>query len=228
MGDPGFSSVGGAGGVSGSGGSEWWSAEGELLSAPQRMAGGGVKYQRSAKQVRRSGARGLGVRCRHRGGGSIMVLHACSGARCLPCVCSCFPTPCPLSCPLTFDACFPLLPLPLLLLLLPPYTQVDVRALKDLLWDSLVTVNSEQQQQQADSNSRSPASSAPQAADSSAAVIPFQDVIVAVPSDSAAGPLEDVSVHMCFICLLHLANEKGLVVRAQEDLKTLTISNVQQ
>jgi hypothetical protein len=32
---------------------------------------------------------------------------------------------------------------------------------------------------------------------------------------------------MCFICLLHLANEKGLVVKAQEDLRTLTISNVQ-
>lgn len=190
------------------------------------MAGGGVKYQRSAKQVRRSGATDLGVRCRHRGGDSKLFLHACIGARCLLCVCSCFPTPCPLSCPLTFNACLPLLPL--LLLLLPPYTQVDVRALKDLLWDSLVSVNTEQQQQQADSNSRSPASSASQAADSSAAVIPFQDVIVAVPSDSAAGPLEDVSVHMCFICLLHLANEKGLVVRAQEDLKTLTISNVQQ
>jgi condensin complex subunit 2 len=66
------------------------------------------------------------------------------------------------------------------------------------------------------------------AAAAAAPVIPFQDVIVSVPSDSAAGALEDVSVHMCFICLLHLANEKGLVVRAHEDLTTLTISNVQQ
>ena len=51
-------------------------------------------------------------------------------------------------------------------------------------------------------------------------------VIVHVPEDSAAGALEDVSVHMCFICLLHLANEKGLVVKAHDDLKTLTISTV--
>lgn len=102
--------------------------------------------------------------------------------------------------------------------------QVDVRALKDLLWDSLVTVNSDKQ-----TNGSADDSSAPDAAAAAAApAIPFQDVIVAVPSDSAAGALEDVSVHMCFICLLHLANEKGLVVRAQEDLTTLTISNVQQ
>lgn len=43
VGDPGFS----AGGV----GDEWWSPDGELLSAPKRMAGRGVSYQRSAKQV---------------------------------------------------------------------------------------------------------------------------------------------------------------------------------
>lgn len=56
MGDPGFSRLGGgdgaSGGGGGGGGADWWSAaDGELLSAPKRMAGRGVNYQRSAKQV---------------------------------------------------------------------------------------------------------------------------------------------------------------------------------
>lgn len=93
-----------------------------------------------------------------------------------------------------------------------------MRALKDILWDSLLSA-----QQHA-----SPEHEAPAAAAGGAGTIPFQDVIVHVPAESAAGVLEDVSVHMCFICLLHLANEKGLVVKAHEDLKTLTVSNVQQ
>jgi hypothetical protein len=48
IGDPGFS---GSAAVGGEGGAEWWSADGELLSAPKRMTGRGVNYQRSAKQV---------------------------------------------------------------------------------------------------------------------------------------------------------------------------------
>lgn len=98
--------------------------------------------------------------------------------------------------------------------------QVDVRALKDILWDSLLSAK----QQDASPAQEDPSASAAAAG----AIIPFQDVIVHVPAESAAGALEDVSVHMCFICLLHLANEKGLVVKAHEDLKTLTVSNVQQ
>jgi hypothetical protein len=113
--------------------------------------------------------------------------------------------------------------------------QVDVRALKDLLWDSLVTVNThkashdssssmdaEEEEEQDDDSTTAAAA----AGEGSKPTIPFQEVIVSVPEQSAAGSLEDVSVHMCFICLLHLANEKGLVIKAKEDLKTLTISNV--
>lgn len=101
-----------------------------------------------------------------------------------------------------------------------------MRALKDLLWDSLVSVNCDAAV--AGGSMDTDSADAPGGGDAAAAgpVIPFQDVIVSVPEQSAAGSLEDVSVHMCFICLLHLANEKGLVIRAKEDLKTLTISNV--
>jgi hypothetical protein len=118
--------------------------------------------------------------------------------------------------------------------------QVDVRALKDLLWDSLVTVNSRKASGDNPNSSSSSSSidatdadeeqhdstAAAAAAGSDQQTIPFQDIIVSVPEQSAAGSLDDVSVHMCFICLLHLANERGLVINAKEDLKTLTISNV--
>jgi condensin complex subunit 2 len=110
--------------------------------------------------------------------------------------------------------------------------QVDVRALKDLLWDSLITVNTHKASQDNSSSMESEeerddsTTAAAAAGGGSKPPIPFQEVIISVPEQSAAGSLEDVSVHMCFICLLHLANEKGLVIKAKEDLKTLTISNV--
>jgi hypothetical protein len=101
-----------------------------------------------------------------------------------------------------------------------------VRALKDLLWDSLVTVNTHKAAIDSSSTTEQDDSTTAAAECGATPTIPFQEVIVSVPQQSAAGSLEDVSVHMCFICLLHLANEKGLVIKAKEDLKTLTISNV--
>lgn len=86
--------------------------------------------------------------------------------------------------------------------------QVDVRALKGLLWDSLI------------------AAADPAGAAEPASCVPFQRVIDTVPANSAAGARADVSVHMCFICLLHLANEQGLAVRGSETLDTLSVSGV--
>lgn len=68
VGDPGFS-AGAAGAGGAATGGEWWSPEGELLSAPKRMAGRGVSYQRTAKQVGVPG-RGTGGVCALRWGGS--------------------------------------------------------------------------------------------------------------------------------------------------------------
>lgn len=42
-----------------------------------------------------------------------------------------------------------------------------------------------------------------------------------------AGNLADLSVHMCFICVLHLANEHGLAIVGQEGMDELMIGNVQ-
>ncbi|KAF8066223.1 hypothetical protein HT031_002545 [Scenedesmus sp. PABB004] len=95
--------------------------------------------------------------------------------------------------------------------------QVDVRALKDLLWQSLVSADA--------ADAARGRGGAPADAGAGGGVR-FQDVVADVPAVSAAGPVADVSVHMCFICMLHLANERGLVIRAADDLRTLTISNV--
>jgi condensin complex subunit 2 len=35
--------------------------------------------------------------------------------------------------------------------------------------------------------------------------------------------LADISTSYCFICLLHLANEKGLVINNEENFEDLTI-----
>ena len=40
-----------------------------------------------------------------------------------------------------------------------------------------------------------------------------------------AAPFKDLSVHLCFICLLHLANEHGLQLSNHGQLDTLTVSN---
>ena len=53
-----------------------------------------------------------------------------------------------------------------------------------------------------------------------------QDVLSTVGARNPAGRLEDLSVHLCFICVLHLANEHGLVVRGAEGLDRLDLSNV--
>ena len=35
--------------------------------------------------------------------------------------------------------------------------------------------------------------------------------------------MDDISTSFCFICLLHLANEKGLVIEKSQDLSELAI-----
>ncbi len=54
----------------------------------------------------------------------------------------------------------------------------------------------------------------------------LQDVLATVPEHNPAGRLEDLSVHLCFICMLHLANEHGLVIRGVAELDQLEISHV--
>jgi condensin complex subunit 2 len=90
-----------------------------------------------------------------------------------------------------------------------PLLQVDVKALKEIVWQGL-------------SHSKTAAAADEQEpADSS---VSFQDILAHVPDQSQAGDRRDLSVHLCFICLLHLANENGLVVKDASDLKTLQVT----
>ncbi|PSC75846.1 condensin complex subunit 2 [Micractinium conductrix] len=84
--------------------------------------------------------------------------------------------------------------------------QVDVRSLKELMWRGIHAT--------------------PGGPPSPDAVLQFQDVLLTVPERNGAGRLEDLSVHLCFICVLHLANEHGLVINSVPELDRLLISNV--
>ncbi|KAF2602205.1 hypothetical protein F2Q70_00028270 [Brassica cretica] len=76
--------------------------------------------------------------------------------------------------------------------------QVDVQVLKETLWDCLQEspqppIQDEEHQQEPLEN-RS-----------------FKELLATFPDDcKAAGTTKDISPHLCFICLLHLANEHNL------------------
>ena len=89
--------------------------------------------------------------------------------------------------------------------------QVDVKTLKELMWQGLSTVL---EQRIADGISN------PQEG------IEFADILATVPHENNVGRLEDLSVHLCFICVLHLANEHGLAINGFPQLDRLTVSNV--
>lgn len=89
--------------------------------------------------------------------------------------------------------------------------QVDVKALKELMWRGINMV-AVAREEQGVANPRDN--------------IMFADVLSTVPEENHSGRLEDLSVHLCFICVLHLANEHGLVVQGVPELNQLIISNV--
>lgn len=51
----------------------------------------------------------------------------------------------------------------------------------------------------------------------------FTEVMNGLQSVYAKPAMADISTSFCFICLLHLANEKGLVIEKQEGLAELQI-----
>ncbi len=73
----------------------------------------------------------------------------------------------------------------------------------------------------------------------SKAELPFNDIIeslndhrspASTTSDSPvpATSFKDLSVHLCFICLLHLANEHGLTLCNHGQLDKLSVSSMQE
>ena len=80
---------------------------------------------------------------------------------------------------------------------------VDVRALKTTLWDSLEHSSTKQ---------------------SASGSLSFATLLESVTPECGAGAVEDVSVHMCFICLLHLANEHSLAIKGVPSLDELHVT----
>ncbi|MED6181093.1 hypothetical protein PIB30_016431 [Stylosanthes scabra] len=55
--------------------------------------------------------------------------------------------------------------------------------------------------------------------------VSFRSVLTNFPTEcNAAATISDISPHLCFICLLHLANEKGLSIQGFPSLDDLAIS----
>ena len=55
-------------------------------------------------------------------------------------------------------------------------------------------------------------------------MVSFKTVLANFPSEcNAAATISDISPHLCFICLLHLANEKGLSIQSYPNLDDLAI-----
>ena len=89
--------------------------------------------------------------------------------------------------------------------------QVDVKALKELMWSGINIIADKREKQ----GEQRPCDD-----------ILFSEVLATVPEENLAGKIEDLSVHLCFICVLHLANEHGLVIQGASDLCQLVIGNV--
>jgi condensin complex subunit 2 len=51
----------------------------------------------------------------------------------------------------------------------------------------------------------------------------FTDVINGLQSVYPKQAMAEISTSFCFICVLHLANEKGLVITNHDDFQELTI-----
>lgn len=54
--------------------------------------------------------------------------------------------------------------------------------------------------------------------------VSFKEMLASFPRDcNAAATIDEVSPHLCFICLLHLANEHGLRIQDNPDMDDLKI-----
>jgi len=104
---------------------------------------------------------------------------------------------------------------------------VDVRKLKENIWKGLRIPNPEQHPEEEDAEMMD--------ADRDAVTNPeeartFDDVIVGLQGSYPEDKLAEISTSFCFICLLHLANERGLKLEtgdvAPEEVENDTVGNI--
>ena len=86
-----------------------------------------------------------------------------------------------------------------------------MRALKETIWERMQQLNEKD------------GGASPQPQQAPAQSVSFQDVLSRL-RDGRAGRLEDLSVHLAFICVLHLANEHGLSVTGVSALNQMNIT----
>jgi condensin complex subunit 2 len=91
---------------------------------------------------------------------------------------------------------------------------VDVLNLKAGVWRELQRTASQASAPHADQSN--------DAARAQRGAVRFQDIVQGLCSGDG-GRVEDISVHLCFICLLHLANEHELAVKSAPSLDELLI-----
>lgn len=100
---------------------------------------------------------------------------------------------------------------------LPPLTyartakRVDVKKLKENIW-SLIPTNTQQASEPPIKSTEGPEKS-------------FKDVISGLSGLYPEQTFKDISVAYCFICTLHLANEQGLDIVANQDLSDFAIKS---
>jgi len=92
---------------------------------------------------------------------------------------------------------------------------IDVRALKTNLWEKLHTISPLQSQQKNQDKQDKPKSSNTEK--------DFRDLLKEIPKSTSAQDLPNLSVPFCFICMLHIANEKELHLENKDDLGQLHI-----
>ncbi|KAJ9142109.1 Condensin complex subunit 2 [Pleurostoma richardsiae] len=104
--------------------------------------------------------------------------------------------------------------------------KVDVRRLKEELWNGMDFEKLENGQDPDRSRLPTPPEETEAAAKSQAEDAPtlkFTNVMNGLQSVYPKPVMDDISTSYCFICLLHLANEKGLVIEKAPDLMELEI-----
>ncbi|KJZ76741.1 hypothetical protein HIM_04077 [Hirsutella minnesotensis 3608] len=102
--------------------------------------------------------------------------------------------------------------------------KVDVRRLKEELWKGMALDRLDDQiSKEADRLPTPPESGEPGQARQGDRTLKFSDVMNGLQSVYPKTIMDDISTSYCFICLLHLANEKGLVIEKSEDLTELDI-----
>eukprot|EP00850_Spirogloea_muscicola_P011799 SM000074S21709 [mRNA] locus=s74:574058:577848:+ [translate_table: standard] len=96
--------------------------------------------------------------------------------------------------------------------------QVDVKALKETLWTKLQKMTPDSNADDGDGEVVNEGEPVQQGEGLS-----FRSLLQQFPEDCSAAPLEDISVHLCFICMLHLANENNLQISSSSDMSDLCI-----